>query len=1384
MPTYGESAPTKTGYTFGGFYDGSGGTGTQYYKADLTSNRNWNKDKTSGTTLYAKWTAKNYNVTYSAGSKTFTSAPSATSIAYGSSGTLASGTITSTDGYVCTGWATTSGGAKAYELGGSYTMNTEGATLYAVWERANADLTLDLSKSTVTTASGKSASSFNIYWGPSYSSSLGGGTDSNWKKTFTLSPGTVTWAADYSAKMLLNDTDSTNNDGWATDIYVGAWGTTVNGSTVLMDGTNYNLTSSVTLYPTAYRIIDYELAFDTTKGYFDGVATANPATVTGVTISTNLAGKSGYSATTSSTTRQYLSAHYNYHYKTMINTVPAVTGAPDGYVFGGWYYYDPGTGTLYGGENRFPAGGSIPDGNNDLYSIHGDGTLYPNWVSPTYTVNFNRSASYGVSGSTSSATTNASAVSLPSATVTSGYGNYYGWTTDLAAARLGNATVYSGSIPFATIATLAGGGTTVDLYPVVGWKVDLKTGPECSSAANTLKKTYYKFKDVAITLPHPTGTMAGTEYSYTVSDRDIGTYSESQLTAIGIGPSTANNGSGRSFMEWNTSYSDDSHRGIGTSYWDSYTANETATLYAMYGYPFIFDAMAGGHFEMNGVILNGGSRYFETYIADYSGGSWAADSTYGSIIPDGTTDVYYNNLNLPIVPVNGTNSLNLKRIDSGHSYSGTYFLAYNGGQYTTENKDTWVTVYYPTEWNSYRVLTKRNSHGQNAGLFGAAWNVGVTFNANGGSGGNVTRYLDVAYSPYGNGEANFNKRNYQYFVASSLDATRGEAASLGTNLFTAASLGMSYTGKTFTGWNTAPDGSGQHYDAGYNFVANYHDIASVTLYAEWETSTYTVTYNANGGSGSIADATKTHGVALTLSNGSGFTGPQVTVTFNGNGAGSTVSTASASAYRTISRWDTAAAGNGTSYALSGSYTNNAALDLYAQWSAVTVDFSDTSTYTASRDGYTFDGWYTLAEGGSEVTSHEFAAANTGGSFEVFAHWTSTTVTVTFNMGGHGTAISPVTDNAGFSLSKPADPTADGYIFLGWYDSTLETQYTSFPLVINADTTLYAKWVKIERTLALTSAIDVYFMIPQSAFGAGKLDASTAKFTVNYVNRNGTGRSNATITAKSSATVDAVEYYVWVFSELNPAHLGENLVVTFYEGETEKATLNYSVIEYCYNQIDEYEKDKTAAKLKTAKICAGIVRYGVAAETYALAAHGIEVYETSASAGFAALNLNSVTEYNYNSTSYNPTSVDKSNVAKKIGSDASGFTGFEWVSGALDLGHNVRIKLNFTYTGADASSYSVKVKYKNGDSTVTEDLGNLEDLAGAVYYDNFNPSEFGRTLQFAVYNSSGTRVSKVLQYSVYSYLLTASGKTGNIKTLADTLINYGDAVYRFVNGEPA
>src|SRR5574344_718760 len=54
--------PTKTGYTFGGYYSEINGGGTQYYKADGTSATTWNI--AAATTLYAKWTVIQYTITW------------------------------------------------------------------------------------------------------------------------------------------------------------------------------------------------------------------------------------------------------------------------------------------------------------------------------------------------------------------------------------------------------------------------------------------------------------------------------------------------------------------------------------------------------------------------------------------------------------------------------------------------------------------------------------------------------------------------------------------------------------------------------------------------------------------------------------------------------------------------------------------------------------------------------------------------------------------------------------------------------------------------------------------------------------------------------------------------------------------------------------------------------------------------------------------------------------------------------------------------------------------------------------------------------------------------------------------------------------------------
>lgn len=47
------TAPTKDGYTFGGYYTSRNGQGTKYYSASMSSSRSW--DKTVNTTLYAYW---------------------------------------------------------------------------------------------------------------------------------------------------------------------------------------------------------------------------------------------------------------------------------------------------------------------------------------------------------------------------------------------------------------------------------------------------------------------------------------------------------------------------------------------------------------------------------------------------------------------------------------------------------------------------------------------------------------------------------------------------------------------------------------------------------------------------------------------------------------------------------------------------------------------------------------------------------------------------------------------------------------------------------------------------------------------------------------------------------------------------------------------------------------------------------------------------------------------------------------------------------------------------------------------------------------------------------------------------------------------------------
>ena len=132
--TYGSAMPeitkpTRTGYTFGGYYTTTNGGGTQYYTANGASARNW--DKTAATTLYAKWTPTTYNITYNDLYGTTHSNPSTYTI---ETNTITfSAPTTERKGYTFSGWNPTSI-AKG---------STGNKTITAQWKAKTYIVTLD-----------------------------------------------------------------------------------------------------------------------------------------------------------------------------------------------------------------------------------------------------------------------------------------------------------------------------------------------------------------------------------------------------------------------------------------------------------------------------------------------------------------------------------------------------------------------------------------------------------------------------------------------------------------------------------------------------------------------------------------------------------------------------------------------------------------------------------------------------------------------------------------------------------------------------------------------------------------------------------------------------------------------------------------------------------------------------------------------------------------------------------------------------------------------------------------------------------------------------------------------------------------------------------------
>ena len=224
--------------------------------------------------------------------------------------------------------------------------------------------------------------------------------------------------------------------------------------------------------------------------------------------------------------------------------------------------------------------------------------------------------------------------------------------------------------------------------------------------------------------------------------------------------------------------------------------------------------------------------------------------------------------------------------------------------------------------------------------------------------------------------------------------------------------------------------------------------------AQWAEE-YTVTFNANGGTVTPDTMTLTHGDVY---------GKLPTPTRDGY---------------TFAGWFTDP--NGGAKVEQGDVVT-ASHTLYAHWTAntYTVKFDanegtvtpaeKTVTYgshygelpTPTREGYTFAGWFTEQNGGTQVMND--TVVTIAKDHKLYARWTKNSYEVKFDANGGAVTPETMTVTYGDVYGELPTPTREGYTFAGWFTEQNGGTPVRPEDVVTASHTLYAHWTANEYTV--------------------------------------------------------------------------------------------------------------------------------------------------------------------------------------------------------------------------------------------------------------------------------------------------------------------------------
>ena len=282
------------------------------------------------------------------------------------------------------------------------------------------------------------------------------------------------------------------------------------------------------------------------------------------------------------------------------------------------------------------------------------------------------------------------------------------------------------------------------------------------------------------------------------------------------------------------------------------------------------------------------------------------------------------------------------------------------------------------------------------------------------------------------------------------------------------------TGYSFAGWFTKATG-GTKVTGSTTITTN----GAHTLYAHWSANTYSVTFNPNGGSVSPTAKTVTYGSAY---------GTLPTPTREGHA---------------FNGWFTDVVG-GQQISSSDVVTATSNLPLYAHWTVgsclimfnanggsvspetQTVTYGDiyNTLPTPTKTGYSFVGWFTARDGGSQILPTDTVMVT--GSQTVYAHWTPRSYTVTFDA-NEGVGSTTKTVTYATVVGELPSVTREGYVFNGWFTDPINGSVITSNTVVYGDRTYYAHWS--DSSAAITS---LYCVIDLSA------GADAASYPVTYM----------------------------------------------------------------------------------------------------------------------------------------------------------------------------------------------------------------------------------------------------------------------------------------------